>query len=310
MVSDINIIKSRLSMRHIRLLIALSQKKSLKLAAKSVNLTQPAVTKTLQSLEDTFGEQLFIRTSRGLVPNMLGEAAIQYANTVFADLQALHTDLKILKGGGMGNIRIGCMPSQANSFLARVISRLKQEAPRINIAVIEDTSDNLLKQLENDQIDLTIARIPQGWPQENLVFEELGDEKIELAVRADHPMKNVPEVSFRDLLDFTWIVQPEPAPLRAIYNQCFREAQLPLPRSNVETASTLLTASLLQSSDTITLLPNSLILFYAQLGLMSRLAITIRARLSLFGLIYRQDRIATPPVELAKVALRTEGLLI
>jgi len=297
-------------MRHIRLLIALSQKKSLKLAAKSVNLTQPAVTKTLQSLEDTFGEQLFIRTSRGLVPNMLGEAAIQYANTVFADLQALHTDLKILKGGGMGNIRIGCMPSQANSFLARVISRLKQEAPRINIAVIEDTSDNLLKQLENDQIDLTIARIPQGWPQENLVFEELGDEKIELAVRADHPMKNVPEVSFRDLLDFTWIVQPEPAPLRAIYNQCFREAQLPLPRSNVETASTLLTASLLQSSDTITLLPNSLILFYAQLGLMSRLAITIRARLSLFGLIYRQDRIATPPVELAKVALRTEGLLI
>jgi DNA-binding transcriptional LysR family regulator len=298
-----SILKNRVSMRHLRLLAALANNKSLRGAAVDMALTQPAVTKTLHEIESLLGATLFDRNNQGLVPTALGQAAIRYARLVFTDLELLHADLKVMKSGIIGNVRIGSMPALTTDIVADLIVRLKRDRPRVNLEVREGTSNHLLTALLDDQLDLVFGRIPQGWTSDDLVFESLGEETIEVVVRVGHPELERPGLQLRDLLDHTWIAQPRTAPLRDIHEQLFRDAQLPSPANVVETSSILLTVALLDRSDMITLLTDSLTGFYGKLGLMARLPLTVSARLPPFGVIRRRNRVATPAMQVVSEVL-------
>ena len=222
-----------------------------------MNLTQPAATKTLAELEELIGDRLFVRTARGLVATVLGEAATRYARLVFKDLEALDEELEALRAGGVGTVRIGAMNSQNGTLLPRAIAILKRDHPHIDPIVVEETSDRLLEALEEDELDLVVARIPQSWPTDRLDFRTFGEEYITVVARAGHPLADGRPVRHEALVDATWIIQLNRAPLRGIWEQIFREARLPLPRNVVETSSTLLTVSLIERTDMLALLPQS-----------------------------------------------------
>lgn len=297
-------LKSRISMRHIRLLDALAQHRSLRKAAEALHLTQPAVTKTLHEIERLVGSELFARSSRGLVPNDFGEMAIRYASLIQTDLEKLNVELAVLRSGGQGRITIGSMSSQMESIIAPSIIQLTRNNPSIHISVMEETSDHLMEALERGEIDLAVARIPQGWSCENLILEEARDEFIQIAARADHPAIHCANIELKALTDYTWIAQPHPAPLRDIHEQIFREALLPSPARIIETSSTTLTVSLLAQTDALTLLPRSLIDYYEKMGLLSALPVAVKARLGLFGLIWRRDAVMTAAMKTVVQALR------
>jgi DNA-binding transcriptional LysR family regulator len=273
-------------------------------------LTQPAVTKTLHEIESLLGAVLFDRTSQGLVPTPLGETAIRYAQLVFTDLELLHDELTVLKSGAVGRVRLGSMPALTTDIVADALVRLKRDRPKIDVEVREGTSNHLVQAMENDQLDLVVGRIPQGWKEDDLVFEKLGEETIGIAVRVGHPEMNRPGLRLSDLLGYTWIAQPHPAPLRDIHDQLFRDAQLPLPVGMMETSSILLTVALLDRSDMITLLTNSLTDYYGRLGLMATLSLPVPARLPPFGVIRRRNRVPTPAMEMVVAALAEEWRLV
>ncbi len=310
MISPLSQIRTRLRMRHLQLLFALSEEGSLRKAAEVMAMTQPAATKALHELEALVGEALFVRSPRGLVPNMLGEAAIRYAHLVFADMGIFHAEMKALQSGDLGSIRIGAMGSLTAGLLPKTIARLKEQHPRLNINIMIDTSDILLQALNRDQLDLLVARIPQGYPSDDLHFEPFDEELIHVVARADHPQKRQATVSLAALADYPWVIQAQPTPLREIYNQIFREAQLAVPKSTVETASTMLTASLLQHTDMVSLMPVSLLDYYRQLGILTHLPVAPSIRLSSYGLIYRQSRGATPSIQIVGAALCEQARLL
>lgn len=307
MVNPLSQFKNRLRMRHLQLLYVLSEEGSLRKAAQIMALTQPAVTKALHELEDLVGEPLFTRTPRGLLPNTLGEAAIRYAQLVFADLGGLHEEMIALKSGNLGNIRIGAMGSLTGGLLPGAIAQLKQSHPKLNITVVIDTSDVLLQALSHDQLDLLVARIPQGWAQDGLDFEPFGEEVIQIVARTDHPEMHNPAVTLATLAQYPWVVQSQPTPLREIYSQIFREAQVAAPLSLVETASTMLTVSLLQQTDMIALMPLSLVEYYRSLGVLARLPVPLSGRLTPFGLISRKSRAPSPSMQVVGAALREQA---
>lgn len=261
-----------------------------------MNLTQPAATKTLAELEELIGDRLFVRTARGLVATVLGEAATRYARLVFKDLEALDEELEALRAGGVGTVRIGAMNSQNGTLLPRAIAILKRDHPHIDPIVVEETSDRLLEALEEDELDLVVARIPQSWPTDRLDFRTFGEEYITVVARAGHPLADGRPVRHEALVDATWIIQLNRAPLRGIWEQIFREARLPLPRNVVETSSTLLTVSLIERTDMLALLPQSVARGFARFGLVT-LPLRIDATLRPFGLIRRRNRISAPAIE-------------
>ena len=310
MINPLSQIKTRLRMRHLQLLFVLSEEGSLRKAAEVMAMTQPAATKALHELESLVGEALFVRTPRGLVPNLLGEAAVRYAHLVFADMGTFHEEMKALQSGDLGLIRIGAMGSLTGSLLPRTIAQLKQKHPRLNINIMIDTSDILLQALNRDQLDLLVARIPQGYPFDGLSFEPFDEEVIQIVARTDHPQMYNAAASLASLADYPWVIQSQPAPLREIYSQIFREAQLAAPVSTVETASTMLTSSLLQQTDMIALMPMSLVAYYRSLGILAPLPVPLSVRLSNYGLICRKSRSATPSIQVVGAALCEQAKLL
>jgi len=311
MIHSLEHVRSRLRLRHLQLLYLLGENGSLRRAAEAMALTQPAVTKALQELEDLLGEKLFQRTSRGLLPNALGEAAIRHARVVFADVDSLHGELAALHAGNLGKVRIGAMGSLAGNLIPRAIGALQRGHPGLEIFVAIDTSDVLLAALERGELDLLVARIPFGWSQEALEFEPFGEERIEIVARREHPAFLAETLSLADLGRYPWVVQPHPTPLREVFNQIFREAQLPAPHTLVETASTTLTFSMVQQSDMIALMPRSLLAFYRRIGMLERLPVALAVHLTGYGLIRRRNRHLSIPMQLAGDALREQfGLLL
>lgn len=293
MINPLNLISNRLRMRHLRLLMVLDEHGSLRKAADVMSLTQPALTKSLHEIEELVGEPLFSRTPKGIKPNTLGEALIRYARLVHTDLGGLHKELTALKSGSIGNVHIGGIQALSNSLLPETVAFLKNEHPLLGITVEIETSDQLLKALEQDKIDIVIARIPEGYPSENLDFVPFGAEVIVPVARSDHPEMHKRKVTLEALRKYCWVIQSQPAPLRMFFHQLFRDAGITLPSSTVETSSTLLSLSLLKESDMVSLQPVSLISYYEKMNVIGRLPISLSIKMNSYGLITRKNRIPT-----------------
>jgi len=297
MINPLNVISSRLRMRHLRLLVVLDENGSLRRAAEVMALTQPALTKSLHEIEDLVGEPLYLRTPKGLKPNTLGEALIRYARLVDADLGGLHKELTALKSGSIGNAHIGGIQALSNSLLPQAVAHLKKQHPLLGITVEIETSDQLLRALEQDKLDIVIARIPEGYPAENLNFVPFGAEVIVPVARSDHPEMHNSDVTLEALRKYCWVIQAQPAPLRMIFHELFRDARISLPSSTVETSSTLLSLSLLKESDMVSLQPVSLINYYERMNIIGRLPISLSIKMNAYGLITRKNRIPTAAMQ-------------
>lgn len=306
MIKPPQLLKNRLRMRHLRILQALFQEGSLRKTAECLAISQPAATKALRELEELVGKPLFLRSPQGLTPNELGKAAIRYAQLVFADLDSLYEEMLDLQSGYMGTIRIGAMSSIAGNLLPNALAQIKKNHPKLNVSVIITTSDILLQSLSRDQLDLVIARIPHGSVNEEFDFELFDEEIIQIVARNGHPEMSDRSVKLSALTQYPWIVHPQGTPLNEIFCQIFREARLKPPTNTVETASITLTASLLQKSDTITLMSYSLANFYRSLGLLSPLPVDFSCHLENYGLIRRKNRIITPVMQIVSDILRNQ----
>ena len=305
MIASASTLRKRLRLRHLQLMVALSETESLRRAADDLAMTQPAATKALQELEATVGVPLFVRHARGMEPTIFGEAVTRYARVVFEDLDELREELAAIEAGDIGKVRIGAVMAPAPELLTQAIVSLKAAHPRLQISVQIDTSDVLVQALQQDQLDIVIGRIPDGFPALDLSFETLSEEALSIVVRPDHPaVTGAARLKLADLERYPWIVQPHPSPMRQIIDQTFRESRVAPPVSLVETSSILTTLSLLRDSDMLAVLPSSVAQYYEALDTMASLPNRLRGRLAPYGLILRKNRRVRPATQVVIDAIR------
>jgi DNA-binding transcriptional LysR family regulator len=306
MIASASTIRKRLRLRHLQLMMALSETESLRSAADELAMTQPAATKALKELEDTIGVSLFVRHARGMEPTIYGEAVMRYARVVFEDLDELRDELAAIEAGDIGKVRIGAVMAPAPDLLTKVIVGLKEAHPRLQIGVQIDTSDVLVQALQQDQLDIVVGRIPYGYPALDLSFETLSEEALSIVARTDHPAfsAGAGKPRLADLSRFAWIVQPHPSPMREVIDQTFRESRVAPPVSTVETSSILTTLSLLRDSDMLAVLPSSVAGYYSSLGMIAAFSTALRGRLAPYGLILRRNRRISPATQLVIDAIR------
>ncbi|MGF6573285.1 DNA-binding transcriptional regulator, LysR family [Paraburkholderia fungorum] len=305
MIAPASTIRKRLRLRHLQLMVALSETESLRRAADEMAMTQPAATKALQELEDTIGVSLFVRHARGMEPTIFGEAVMRYARVVFEDLDELREELAGIEAGDIGKVRIGAVMAPSPELLTQTIVKLKEAHPRLQMSVTIDTSDVLVQSLQQDQLDIVIGRIPDSFPALDLSFETLAEEALSIVVRPDHPMAHAAvRPKLAELARYPWIIQPHPSPMRQVIDQTFRESRVAPPVSTVETSSILTTLSLLRDSDMLAVLPSSVAQYYVELNAIAAVATPLRGRLAPYGLILRKNRRITPATQLVIDSIR------
>jgi DNA-binding transcriptional LysR family regulator len=125
------LIASRIKLRDIHILMAVEQAGSMNKAAVVLNMTQPAVSRSIAELERALGVSLLDRNAQGVSPTAYGRALLDGGTAVFDDLHQAVKNIEFLADPAVGEVRIGSSGVHATTFVSAVIDRLSQHYPRI-----------------------------------------------------------------------------------------------------------------------------------------------------------------------------------
>jgi DNA-binding transcriptional LysR family regulator len=161
--------------------------------------------------------------------------------------------------------------------------------------------------LNRREVDVALGRFTNALQHNDFDFEPLARETLMLVVRAVHPLAvgAAPSaVSLADLLVWPWIVQPLTTPARQLFEDELARAQLPSPANLVECASIFATLQLLQNSNAVAMLPETVVRDYLRAKLLVALPIEIGESLTGFGLLVRKQEPLSEPAERFVTLLR------
>jgi DNA-binding transcriptional LysR family regulator len=131
-------------------------------AAANLGLSQPALSRQIKSLENELGVLLFDRIGRRTVLTAAGTDLLQRARVILHQSDSLKARAHELAGGARGILRLGATPHSYESFVARLLAKLRRGNPEIEVSLIEDGAAKLLSAVRTGAIHLAIASLPHG----------------------------------------------------------------------------------------------------------------------------------------------------
>lgn len=139
-----------------------AQSGSVSKAAENLYISQPAVTFHIKKLEESLGLPLFIRTKKGMVLTEEGRIFLEY---VAKGLESFENGLSVLsnlKELDSGIIRIGASMTVSKYVLMSYLAKFHEEYPNIEIKVVNNLTENLLRDLRNGNLDMLILNMPMS----------------------------------------------------------------------------------------------------------------------------------------------------
>lgn len=183
-------------MRH---LLAIHETGSFSRAAEQLHLTQPALSRSILSLEDELGLPLIDRVGKRNEFTAFGEAIMERAKRIVFETEEIRRTAQLLKGGLSGGIRVGMGAGPSALFMAPLLNRLAHEHPAIHVDISQGGADLLLKQLHDKALDVLILDTRVTNPIEALQVEQLPDAPAAFLCRAGHPLLALARVRIDDL---------------------------------------------------------------------------------------------------------------
>ncbi|PLZ03509.1 LysR family transcriptional regulator [Burkholderia sp. WAC0059] len=242
---------TRLKMRHLLLLLQIRQHGSLTRAAEQMASSQPAVTNALAELEAMFGAPLFERSPRGMTPTELGQVVLTRAEAMTHDLNHLVRDMEAVAAGYAAHLHVGVIPFVSGQMLSAAIHRVRPEGGRaLTVAMHEDTSDQLMRQLRDHTLDLVVARASAATSLEGVTLEVLYRQQPRLiASRRLAARLARTGLDWRKLTDLDWILGAPNTPMREQVSDIFLAAGVVPPTPVVESYSSKLIGELIVASE-------------------------------------------------------------
>jgi LysR family hydrogen peroxide-inducible transcriptional activator len=174
-------------------------------AAEELKISQPALSRSIQRLEEELGQPVFERKTRSVSLTDAGTLLQSRAQQVLAIIE--DTKAEITDDGESGRVRIGAIPTIAPYFLPEILQRFSREHPRATLIVQENTTDVLLKSCTQGEIDLAIIALPA--PAKYLEVEPLFEEELLLVLPPKHPLAKKVKITLSDVEPFPFVLLDE-----------------------------------------------------------------------------------------------------
>lgn len=238
--------------------LAVYEHRSFGRAAAELHVTQPALSKSIQLLEDELRVKLFERTASGVVPTIYGDALSLHAKAIEAEMKNAAREIATLSGAVKGDVTVGVTPSVAADLIPRAFHKLREERPGITLKVIEGLMEHHVPALRRGELDLVVG----GWTRgshPDLTVEGLMRDRVLVLAGRDHPLAGRSRVSLAELLKHEWVMPPHTQFWVTSFENAFAPAglQAPVPVAEANSPSFLL--STLFSGRYLTVLPEALV---------------------------------------------------
>lgn len=178
----------QIKLRHLSAFVEIVKHGSLKSAAAHINLSQSAISKTLQDLEDILGTDLLTRDRGGIELTREGAVFRQFAEKGLAAIGHGIESIDAVSAGRGTPLRIGCLPSVAADVLPDVILSFAKLSPSTPLVVEDGRIENMLDRLRSNELDLVLGRMARPETMNGLSFTPLYNEQVVFVVAPDHPL--------------------------------------------------------------------------------------------------------------------------
>lgn len=234
--------------------LAVVESRTISGAAEVLNLTQPALSKSIKQLEDRLGVVLFERLPNGVEMTPYGEVLARRGRLIQRELSHAVTELHSMKGGSTGLIRIGAGLVWSQIYLPPVLSGFLAARPGVQVDMQTGVIDTLVPKLAKADLDLICTTL--DFPDSSeIVKEPLVQVTHGIFARKDHPLVEQKSASPKDLSDWGWITFANDYVGHNRLGSFFAANQLEPPIVRMETAPDLSLLAVVAKSDHLCSLP-------------------------------------------------------
>ncbi|TCW79665.1 LysR family transcriptional regulator [Burkholderia sp. SRS-46] len=182
---------------------AVVQLGSFRKAADAINISQPALSRRIEKLEEALGVRLFERTTRRVTLTTVGRTFAPSAEQLLDDLDAALLGIRDVSSSRLGHVTIACVPSVAYYFLPNVIARYRARYPKIRIKLIDASANEVLDAVMSGEADFGVSFM--GSQEPGVEFRTLLQERFVAACRRDHPLAAKKRVTWRELYEYDYV---------------------------------------------------------------------------------------------------------
>ncbi|WP_341961588.1 LysR family transcriptional regulator [Planococcus maritimus] len=141
----------------------LAEEGNMRKAAERLFLSQPALSQRLQSIEKDWGQQLFVRSQKGLTPTPAGELVIQYAKEAVMRREEMVEQLHALSEKVHGTLKIACASIIGQNWLPKVLKDFITLYPEAKVQLITGWSSEIVRALYDGEAHIGIVRGQTDW---------------------------------------------------------------------------------------------------------------------------------------------------
>ena len=202
-----------ISERRLRHLLAVVEHGHFGRAAGALNISQPALSKSIQALEAEVGVTLLDRKPKGIALTVFGDLVVRRSKELNTAKEDLKREIDLLAGMGIGSVKValGPYPSVISGYPA--VARMLALYPKVNAMVHVASWRDVAKQVASGVVDIGIAELGSVQDDQQFTTELIGQHSARFFCRPGHPLLSRTSVSITDLLGFPWISTRFPARL-------------------------------------------------------------------------------------------------
>lgn len=186
--------------RYLRQLAEIIDLGSLSLAATSLGVSQPTLSRNIRSLEAHVGAPVLRRGRYGVAPTTVGAALAREGRSIRDALQQADLDLRHWKGGLDGRLRIGAGTMLAHSLVPRFVEHAANEGWKVALRIDVERADRLIGRVRSRELDVAIVQIDPHFPKEGLRQVTLIEDRRAYFAGERHPLARKKVVTARDIV--------------------------------------------------------------------------------------------------------------
>ncbi len=210
-------------LKQLEALIAVQSCDGLGGAAAAMNLTVPAINKSMQTLEEEVGVPLLNREGYRVKLNDAGNCMVEYAKGILSEVEEAKRQARQIYNATGGTIHLYTSPAFVSDVIPKANCELYNIYPTMSVSLQNRHIQTVFEDMKAGNIDLAICPIWEQQGMDGLEWEALVRMQLKLVVGKDHPAAKAENITFEDLYNYHWLV---PAGTGAPFNEIskmFRE---------------------------------------------------------------------------------------
>lgn len=248
-----------MELRDLRSFLAVVEHASFSRAAQQLGVSQQAISRHIQGLEQAVGVLLLERDQRAVEPTSLGRSLVHYANNILAESAGFQRQVADAVAGRRTQVRLGSSPTASTQLVSEAVLSMQRDNGDIHLDVIAGALPSAAHSLMNGEMDIFVGIDNGAVEYEGIERETLGTELYCVVAGNQHPLAQTSEPTPAQLCESDWILGRYLGEVESGWRDAFVTRGLPVPVPKLTTTSLDFCKTVLVSSPFLSLLPKQLV---------------------------------------------------